>query len=160
MRKIRCVILALLCLLLLAGCGTADISAYGDSQILITGLTEEDFYITPNELMAMECTSATATGKSAKAGTVQAYGPTLETFLAQYGKTLDEFKSVKFYASDDYTVTLGRVTWEKYDVILSVAEGSKPLPEYQWPLRILIPGGDSGNWVRLVTKIEFTYKSS
>ena len=108
----------------------------------------------------MECTSATATGKSAKAGTVQAYGPTLETFLAQYGKTLDEFKSVKFYASDDYTVTLGRVTWEKYDVILSVAEGSKPLPEYQWPLRILIPGGDSGNWVRLVTKIEFTYKSS
>lgn len=159
MRKIICILLALLCAASLTGCGIADISEYGDSQILVTGLLEEDFYITPNELMALECTTATAQGKTAKAGTVHAYGPTLETFLAQYGKTLDEFKKIKFYASDDYTVTLGRVTWEKYDVIMSVAEGSDPLPEYQWPLRIVIPGADSGNWVRLVVKIEFTYKS-
>ena len=57
-------------------------------------------------------------------------------------------------------MTLGRATWEKYDIILSVAKGNKPLDEYQQPLRIVIPGGDSGNWARMVVKIEFTYKDS
>ena len=150
-------IVALLLLLLsLAGCA-ADISAYEDTPILVTGLLEEDFYITPGELAALECVEATAVGKTAKAGTVQAYGPTLEAFLTQYGKTLNEFKSVRFTASDDYVVTIGKVSWDKYDVILSVSQGSKALPDYQQPLRIVIPGGDSGNWVRCVTAIEFTY---
>ena len=42
-----CVVL--LAVLLLTGCG-ADISAYGDRQIRVSGLLEEDFYVTPNEL--------------------------------------------------------------------------------------------------------------
>ena len=150
------IIALLLLVLYLTGCA-ADISAYEDSPILVTGLLEEDFCITPGELAALECTEATAVGKTAKAGTVQAYGPTLETFLAQYGKPLDEFKSVRFTASDDYVVTIGKVSWDKYDVILSISQGSKALPDYQQPLRIVIPGGDSGNWVRCVTTIEFTY---
>lgn len=153
MKRIIAWLLLVLCL---AGC-SADISAYADSQILVTGLLEEDFYITPGELAAMECVEATAVGQTAKAGTVQAYGPTLETFLAQHGKTMDAFKSVRFTASDDYVVTIGKVSWDKYDVILSISQGSKALPDYQQPLRIVIPGGDSGNWIRCVTTIEFTY---
>ena len=160
MKKVMCWILLVLMLVSLCGCGELDISAYGEKQILITGLLEEDFYITPNQLMEMECVSETAKGKTAKAGTVKAYGPTMETFLASYGKTLDEFYSIKLTASDDYKVSLGRATWERYDIILSVASGKKALPEYQQPLRIVIPGGDSGNWARMVVKIEFTYKDS
>lgn len=148
-----------LCLLAagLAGCGTADISAYADTQILVTGLLEEDFYITPAELAELKCVSTTTTGNTAKAGTVQAYGPTLETFLAQYGKELSDFKAIRFCASDDYNITIGRASWDKYDVILSIAQGSKPLDEWQRPLRVVIPGGDSGNWIRLVEEINFEY---
>ena len=153
MKRIIALLLLMLCL---TGCA-ADISAYADTQILVTGLLEEDFYITPGELAALECVEATAVGQTAKAGTVQAYGPTLETFLAQYGRTVDAFKSVRFTASDDYVVTIGKASWEKYDVILSIAQGSKALPDYQQPLRIVIPGGESGNWVRSVIAIEFTY---
>ena len=64
----------------------------------------------------MKCTSETATGQSAKAGTV---------------------------------------TWEKRTVILSIANGSKPPDAYRQPMRVVIPGGSSGNRVRMVTKIEF-----
>ena len=54
-----CVVL--LAVLLLTGCG-ADISAYGDRQIRVSGLLEEDFYVTPNELSRLKCVSETATG--------------------------------------------------------------------------------------------------
>lgn len=151
----RIVILMLL-LALLAGCA-ADISAYADTPIRVMGLLEEEFYITAGELARLECVEATAVGQTAKAGTVQAWGPTLETFLAQYGKNLADFKSVRFTAVDDYVVTIGRASWEKYDVILSIAKGSKPLDDHQQPLRVVIPGGESGNWIRGVTTIEFTY---
>lgn len=160
MRKLKCLLAVLLIAVGLCGCGGLDISDYGEEQILITGLTEEDFYITPNELLQMECVSETAQGKTAKAGKVQAYGPTMETFLAAYGKSLDELYSIRLIASDDYKVTLGRATWEKYDIILSVANGNKALDDYQQPLRIVIPGGDSGNWARMVVRIEFTYLDS
>lgn len=158
MRKLTALIAALLCILSLAACGKADISAYSDQQILITGLLEEDFYITPGELAELKCVSATAQGKTEKAGTVKGYGPTLETFLAQYGVTLDELKSVKFFAADGYTVTLGRVTWEKHDIILSIANGKEPLDEQHRPLRLVIPGGESGTWTYLIQEIQFTYK--
>lgn len=142
---------------MLVSCGTADISAYQDQKIEIVGLLDEDFYVTPAELAQLECTSATAHGKTAKAGTVKAYGPTLDTFLAQYGKTVDEFRSIRCVASDDYVVTLGRASWEKYDIILSIANGSKALYDNQQPMRIVIPGANSGNWIRAVARMEFTY---
>lgn len=160
MKKFVRLIALVLLLATLCGCGGLDISDYGEDQILITGLTEEDFCITPNQLLELECVSETAQGKSAKAGTVKAYGPTMETFLASYGKTFEDFRSIKLIASDDYKVTLGRATWEKYDIILSVANGNKALEDYQQPLRIVIPGGDSGNWARMVVRIEFTYKDA
>lgn len=103
----------------------------------------------------MKCTSETATGQSAKAGTVTAYGPTVDTFLAHYGRDKSEFKCIRFTAEDGYDVVLGSVTWEKRTVILSIANGSKPLDAYQQPMRVVIPGGSSGNRVRMVTKIEF-----
>ena len=160
MRK-KCLISVILslCLLLgLVGCGSADISSYEDRQILIKGLAEEDFYITVGELAQMECVSMTVQGNTKKAGKVNAYGPTLATFLAAYGKSVDDFYSIKFCAEDDYDVTLGFRTFTQYDVILSIANGSKALYEEQQPLRIVIPDVDSGKWVRMVTEIIFTYQ--
>lgn len=135
----------------------ANISEYENKKVLVTGLTKEDFYITPKELSKMKMVSVTAKGSSAKAGTVKGIGPTMETFLKKYGKTVDDFKQVKFYASDDYTTVLVKTLHEK-EVILSIAKGREPLDEYQRPLRIVIPDEDSGKWIRLVTKMEFTAK--
>lgn len=158
MKKAAIFCLAITLLLSLCGCGKADISQYGDEQILVTGLLDEDFYITPNELAEFDCISDKAVGKSQKAGTVEAYGPTLDTFLNSYGVSTDELYSIKFIAKDGYVVTLGKLTWDKYNVILSVAAGSKPLNDYHQPLRLVIPGGDSGNWTYGVTEIHITYK--
>lgn len=156
-KRICSLFVCLLLILGLAGC-RADISDYEDQQILIKGLLEEDFYITPGELAELECVEQTTRGNTKKAGTVTAYGPTMETFLSVYDKSLDEFYSIKFSAEDDYSVTLGRQTFENYEIIMSVANGSEPLYEKQWPLRIVIPNVNSGKWIYMVTEIEFTYK--
>ncbi|MEA4966050.1 MAG: hypothetical protein VB055_09545 [Oscillospiraceae bacterium] len=152
-RRLLCACFAVF--LFLAGC-RADISAYENQAIQISGLTEEDFTVTPRELAEMKCVSATATGNSAKAGTVNAYGPTLATFVGLYGKSMDELESVRFLAGDDYDVLLGPVTWKDHDVIFSISNGGDPLEASQQPLRIVIPGVNSGKWVRMVTRIEFT----
>lgn len=137
----------------------ADISAYENEKILISGLTEEDFYVTPAELARLPLTNVTAQGKSEKAGTVSGIGPTLDVFLEAYGDgaTRDDFKQVKFYASDEYTTVLVK-TLEEKEIVLSIANGREALEEWQQPLRIVIPEEDSGKWIRLVTEIEFTEK--
>lgn len=153
----------LLCVVLtvgmLMGC-KANISSYADEKITIVGLTDEEFTITPADLAELECEEAKAVGETKKAGTVKAYGPTLETFLEQYDVTLDQLYSIRFTAKDDYTVKIGANTWDQYTVYLSIANGWKKLYEKQRPLRVVIPGSSSGNWVYSVTKIEFTFKDA
>lgn len=151
----RLFFILLLGLILATGCGKANISAYENEAITVTGLGE-DFTFTPADLMAMECVSDTAVGQTEKAGTVKAYGPTLRTFLEAYGYSLEDVKSLRTVAKDNYVVTLGRATWDRYPVILSIANGSKPLFDKQQPLRLVIPGGKSGNWTYAVTLMEFT----
>ncbi len=144
---------------LFAGCGNmevkADISAYADTPITICGLKEENFNITPAQLAQMDCIKQKAVGQSDKAGTVYAVGPTLETFLAFYGKTINDFSKVKFSASDGYIKSFTTEELSEFDYILAIADGDKPLDNTEIPLRIIIPGGDSFNWVRMINKIEF-----
>ncbi|MCD8208706.1 MAG: hypothetical protein LUD72_12270, partial [Bacteroidales bacterium] len=136
--------------------GKADISSYGDELIQVEGLTDEIFNVTPNELAEMDCVSDVAVGQTEKAGTVRAYGPTLETFVENYGRTLDEFYSIEFIAYDGYTSVLGKATWDKYEVILSIADGNQPLEDWRQPMRVVIPGADSGRWIYGVGMITFT----
>ncbi|MCD8331659.1 MAG: hypothetical protein LUB63_03890 [Oscillospiraceae bacterium] len=162
-KKMIAILLAVLIVLAVAGTLLGyyltgpHIAAYADAEIRIVGLLEEDFTITPAELLSMDCVYATATGKSEKAGMVSGYGPTLDTFLAQYGVALDEIKAVRVCCADDYTILLGRTTWDKYDIVLSVANGRRALKEYHQPLRLVIPGADSGKWAYMVTEMDFTY---
>ncbi|MDR1206563.1 MAG: molybdopterin-dependent oxidoreductase [Peptococcaceae bacterium] len=146
-----------------AGCGSASgldaaIADYADAQITVAGLTETEFTISPSELAELDCVSSSASGQTAKAGTVSAAGPTLETFLEQYGKTQTDFALARFIASDGYRVTLHIQSLEKYEIILSVASGDKPLPESERPLRLLIPGAESSQWIYAVERIEFEAK--
>lgn len=132
----------------------ADISAYADTPITVSGLQDEDFTITPGELARMKLTKKTVTGKSAKAGTITAVGPTMNTFLKQYGKTVADFKEVKFYAADNYSVALLE-TFQQKTIILSLANGKETLKDTHQPLRVVVPGEDSSKWIRGVVKIVF-----
>ncbi len=134
--------------------GRANISAYGEDTIQVEGLTDEPFQITPDELAEMDCVSDV--GESRKSGLVQAYGPTLETFLENYGKTLDDIYSVEFLAYDGHESILGRATWDKYEVILSISDGNQPLEEKHQPMRVVIPGAASSRWIYGVGVITFT----
>ena len=145
-----------LCILVLTACGgKADISDYADAPITVSGLLDEEFTVTPHELAALDCVSRTATGATAKAGTVNAYGPLLDTFLAQYGYTASDFYKIRFLCADDYKAVLRDEYLTDYEVVMAVSYGSEPLPENMRPLRLLIPDGESNKWAYAVTRIEF-----
>lgn len=165
MSKARIILPLLLTCLLLGSCSgsvtvKADISAYGDTPITISGLSDKDFTVTPNELAQLDCVKMTATGKTEKAGTVTAAGPLLDTFLAQYGKSRSDFSKIEFYASDKYEITLDSEFLTNYKIVLSVARGNAPLPVKEQPLRLLIPKADSHYWIYAVIRIELTPKNS
>jgi hypothetical protein len=149
--------------LLLCSCSSvvtvkADISAYGDIPITISGIADADFTVTPNDLARLECVQMNASGKTEKAGTVNAVGPLLETFLANYGKSSSDFSKIRFYASDKYKITLKDEQLTQYQIVLSIARGNDPLPEAQQPLRLFIPKAESSNWIYAVVRVEFIAK--
>jgi len=156
----KLLILPLIALALtLTSCGTStlkvDISAYGDAPITIAGLTDEEFTITPDELAKLPLTELSASGDTAKAGTVKGTGVLLSTFVEQYGKAQTDFALVRFIASDAYRVTLHTQSLEKYEILLAVANSNGALAKSEQPLRLVIPGAESNQWIYAVERIEF-----
>lgn len=138
------------------GGAAAAVAEYADARIVIAGLKEEEFAVTPGELAELECVSRSASGKTAKAGSVSATGPTLAVFLEQYGYEQGDFALVRFLASDGYRVTIHeRTLTGGEDIILAIASGDKPLSQTERPLRLLIPGLDSSQWIYAVERMEF-----
>jgi hypothetical protein len=136
----------------------ASVAEYAGSAITVSGLTDGEFTVTPGELAKLECVSASASGQSAKAGTVKGMGPSLGTFLAEYGRAPGEFRLARFIASDGYRVTLREKTLAGGEVILAIAGSAGPLPQSERPMRLIIPGADSSQWVYAVERIEFELK--
>jgi hypothetical protein len=161
--KARIILCLLLATLLLGSCSSvvkveADISAYGDRPIAISGLSDQDFSVTPNELARLECVQMNGSGKTEKAGTVNAVGPLLETFLAHYGRSKSDFSKIRFHASDKYKITLKDEYLTDYKIVLAIAKGKDPLPAEQQPLRLFIPKAESSYWIYSVIRIEFIAK--
>ena len=145
--------------LLLASCisspTAADISDYINDEITISGLLDEEFTITPGDLSELECVSRTASGATAKAGTVSATGPLLDTFLKQYGYKASDFDRIRFIAKDAYRTLLRNDYLTDYDVVMAVSSGKEPLSEDLRPMRLLIPEAESSMWIYGVIRIEF-----
>ena len=158
-KNIRYLALCVLLSLLLCACGkvkvTADISAYENTPITVSGLEEEEFEITAGELSQLDCVGRTSQGRTAKAGTVNAVGPLLTTFLEHYGKQVTDFSRIRFIAKDGYKITLKDAYLTDYDVVLAVSEADDPLSDTQNPLRLVIPGAESGMWAYGIIRIEF-----
>ena len=158
MKRLISVIIAITALLILVSCGAKlpDISEYGDTPIEIVGLLDEDFTITPNELAKLKFENTSAKGTSEKAGTVNGIGPSLITFLAQYGKTPADFKTIRFTASDAYTIRLSGEKCAEDMVLFSISGKTSPLPKGEQPMRLIIPSAQSNQWIYAVVRIEFT----
>jgi hypothetical protein len=135
------------------------IAEYADEIITISGLAAEEFTVTPRELAGLSCVSETVSGSSAKAGTVKGTGPTLATFLAEHGRTPDEFELARFIASDGYRVTFHEKTLAQGEIILALTGGSGSLPASERPMRLIVPGAESGQWIYAVRRIEFELKN-
>lgn len=137
-----------------------DIAAYADAEIIISGLADEDFALTPTELAKLKCSQLTAEGQGkgqqgeSKAGTVTAYGPTLERFLEVYGFKPTDFDRIVVTCSDGYKVTLHGDMLEGA-VLLSIAQGKGALDEFHQPLRLVMPAQESGKWCYGIERIDF-----
>lgn len=158
-RKILVTVLLILAMVLIAGCGAsvkADISAYADDEIVITGIGDKDIVVTPAELAEMDCVKKTLKGTSkGKEITVTGVGPTLETVLAAYGVEQSSIEKVIFIAYDGYSKSYDSDFFLVHpDIIMSVSTADEPLYEENQPVRLLIPGTTPDNWVKGVEKIQ------
>ncbi len=152
------IILGLVLILILAltvtGCskdGKSDVSDYNylQQKILITGLTNEDFSVTVEELTKLESETVKAeasrfNGEKIK---VNPTGPTLDTFLAKYGKKQSDFASVRFTADDQYSIAVPKDILNNRKIILAYADGGKPLSKEAQPIHVIIPEERAMYWV-------------
>lgn len=144
-------------LTVMTGCGTddIDISGYDDMTLTLTGVEDEDIVLTVADLKAMDCKTIKTESTSDKIGEVKATGPWLDTVLEQYGCTQADFKSIKFYGSDEYDAKLYTEYLAEHPIMLAYGINGEPLDEETKPVRVIIRDSDSAYWVRMVTKIEF-----
>ena len=144
-------------LTVMTGCGTddIDISGYDDMTLTLTGVEDEDIVLTVADLKEMECKTIKTESTSDKIGGVKATGPWLDTVLEQYGCTQADFKSIKFYGSDEYDAKLYTEYLAEHPIMLAYGINGEPLDEETKPVRVIIRDSDSAYWVRMVTKIEF-----
>lgn len=149
--------LIIMSLTVMTGCGTddIDISGYDDMTLTLTGVEDEDIVLTVADLKAMDCKTIKTESTSDKIGEVKATGPWLDTVLEQYGCTQADFKSIKFYGSDEYDAKLYTEYLAEHPIMLAYGINGEPLDEETKPVRVIIRDSDSAYWVRMVTKIEF-----
>lgn len=144
----------------------ADISAYADREITLVGLEAEPVSITVQEIADMECVDLVADGagrensrQKTKVGEEPAHGPTLETFLAHFGATKDEFASMTCTGYNDYENTLDAEQLDQ-EVICSISEGKDPLYRDYQPLYIILPDDGTDTWCYGVETITFERKAA
>lgn len=137
-----------------------DMGAYADSPIEVVGLADDSITITPSELAQLDCERASASGTSAKAGTVYGYGPKVSTLLEKYGYSMSDLKKIRITCKDDYYQIIKEDVLAEHDVFLTIGQGisgKDALYDRAQPARLVIPGGDSALWAYGISKIEFVF---
>lgn len=141
---------------------TADISKYRDVEIEVEGLKDEPFTVTVGEIAKMKKTSLHMEVHNGELGNDEeplsgdAIGPTLTTFMAHYGKTPEDFKTMRVYAGNDQSKAYVH-TMKEEEIIMSVANGRYALGEKEMPLRLATSTEDPSEWFGWVRKIVFTH---
>ena len=161
MKKVKALILIVAvivnCGIMLSSCGVddIDISSYANSEIVLSGVQDEEVVVTIAELKALKCKTLKTHCTSDKVGEVRATGPELDTVLAEYGVSKADFAKIAIYGTDEYDVKLDNDYITENDIYLAYGIDGEPLDEECAPCRIIIPESDSAYWTRMVYKIEF-----
>ncbi len=159
----NCLILACIIfgIVFLLGCDAKTdentIADYSNEEITVSGLADEDFTVTVADLAALDSVerSASAQRSNGEEVSIDAVGPLLDTFLAQYGKSQSDFTSIRFTAFDKYSITVDSQVLDNREIVLAVADGGDALSKDDQPLRVVIPGERAMYWVRHLCRIDF-----
>ena len=157
-KLLLCIIVSLL---LCAGCTSRldaeAISDHASDGIVISGLTENDFTVTVGELAALDMVerSASASRSNGQEVHIDANGPLLDTFLRTYGKKQTDFTSIRFSATDNYSIAVSHDVLAGREIVLALGDGGKPLSGDDAPVRVVIPGERAMYWVRHLCRIDF-----
>ncbi|MDR2487202.1 MAG: hypothetical protein LBD12_04480, partial [Clostridiales Family XIII bacterium] len=157
----------LLCMLLLSaacalsGLGGCSVDASGldylKEGIEVAGIEPEAFTVTVSELADMDTVRRKAEAQRSNGDIVRitAVGPTLETFLSQYGRQVSDFTAVRFSSTDGYSIAVPREILEKREVVLAFMDGGKSFGKTEKPLRAVVVGERAMYWARMVERIDF-----
>ncbi|MEL7567862.1 MAG: molybdopterin-dependent oxidoreductase [Dehalobacterium sp.] len=159
-------LLMLMAVLFNAGCGNSKagqeelknkLAAYGDEEILISGLEGQDFSISVKDLMDLDTVTKSAVSNRANGEQVKVKvtGPLLDTFLKKYGKSQQDFSLIRFSARDRYSIAVPADILRNRDIILAFMDQGEPLVEADRPVRVIIPGERAMYWVRMLNRIDF-----
>jgi hypothetical protein len=131
--------------------------SYLDEKITVAGLSDEEITVSIGELVALESVSEKAEGLRSNGDIVKftAVGPTLDTFLTQYGKSKTDYTGVRFSSTDGYSVIIPRELLEKREIVLAYMNGTRSLDKQNKPLRVIVIGERAMYWARMVNRIEF-----
>ncbi len=154
-------LMVLLLMLTPIGCGektdtTGSVTADDGREILITGLTNDEYKITVGELKKLPVVTekAQATRSNGEVVKVKATGCLLEDLLQQQGKSTEDYNTIRFTALDGYSIAVPSDILKSRTIILAYQMDGKPLDDENRPVRVVIPGERAMYWVRMLEKVE------
>jgi hypothetical protein len=125
-------------------------------KISITGLKDQEFEITVGELKSFPKVTKRAEAMRANGEKVRvkATGPLLEDVLQKYGKSLQDFSTIRLTAKDRYSIAVPPDILKNRSIILAYEIDGKPLDDENRPVRVVIPGERAMYWVRMLEQID------
>ena len=143
---------------LFTGCTAEETkdSVMADSEIVITGLAQDDTHITVDEIKALTPCEEHVKGTDSKGNVIEfdIKGGLLSDLLAQYGISQADLSGIRLIASDGYSIEIPHEILAQRDVILAYETDGQPLDKDNAPIHVFIPEERSMYWVRMLSRIE------
>jgi DMSO/TMAO reductase YedYZ molybdopterin-dependent catalytic subunit len=158
--RLSLIVLILALMVTLAGCGgeadTVGNPADDGQEIRIIGLLDSDYKITVGDLKKLPPVTkkAQATRSNGETVKVKATGPLLEDVLQQKGKSVKDYRTIRFTAQDGYSIAVPADILKNRPIILAYQIDGKPLDNENRPIRVVIPGERAMYWVRMLDRID------
>ncbi len=134
-----------------------NLSNADDGQkITITGLMDEDFEVTVGEMKKLPTVKKRTEATRANGDKVKltAAGLLLEDVLQEHGKSIKDYKAIRFTAKDGYSILVPPDILNSRQVILAYEIDGKRLVDEDQPVRVVIPGERAMYWVRTLQRID------
>jgi len=133
--------------LLSAGCGAKETAAPTSSDQLKVGDGATTKSYSPSNMQALTASTAAFNDITYK-------GVTLKALIADAGFNMDEVKAVKAVAADGFSANYDASIFTRDDVIVAYATQDGALTADDGVFRMVIPGGEGKQNVRMLAEIQ------